>query len=146
MKKVAAEAGVNHGLVHYYFGSKERLLVAAYETYREAQRQRIAATDLGDRAALGNLLRAELARSGHLMIEFAALAAKMPQLAETIEQGLDEVVATFTERLALPSSQAASFFIASFFGVAVHARLRPKMDVDAVLDHVLLSIDSPRGD
>ena len=39
---VAAEAGVSRGLLHYYFGSKERLLV---EVVREDCDQRIAALD-----------------------------------------------------------------------------------------------------
>jgi AcrR family transcriptional regulator len=41
-RKVAAEAGVNHGLVHYYFGSIEELLFQAMERYTERllQRQR----------------------------------------------------------------------------------------------------------
>ena len=30
---IAAEAGVNHGLVHYYFGSNENLLVHALERF-----------------------------------------------------------------------------------------------------------------
>jgi AcrR family transcriptional regulator len=41
-RKVAAEAGVNHGLVHYYFGSIEELLFQAMERYTERllERQR----------------------------------------------------------------------------------------------------------
>jgi AcrR family transcriptional regulator len=34
-RKVAAAAGVNHGLVHYYFGSIEELLFQAMERYTE---------------------------------------------------------------------------------------------------------------
>jgi AcrR family transcriptional regulator len=34
-RRVAAEAGVNHGLVHYYFGSIEELLFQAMERYTE---------------------------------------------------------------------------------------------------------------
>src|SRR5918912_1998295 len=34
-RKVAAEADVNHGLVHYYFGSIEELLFQAMERYTE---------------------------------------------------------------------------------------------------------------
>jgi AcrR family transcriptional regulator len=34
-RKVAAKAGVNHGLVHYYFGSIEELLFQAMERYTE---------------------------------------------------------------------------------------------------------------
>ena len=32
-RRLAAEAGVNHGLVHYYFGSNENLLVHALERF-----------------------------------------------------------------------------------------------------------------
>ena len=32
-RKLAAEAGINHGLVHYYFGSNENLLVHALERF-----------------------------------------------------------------------------------------------------------------
>jgi AcrR family transcriptional regulator len=34
-RRVAAEAGVNHGLVHYYFGSVENLLVRVLERFTE---------------------------------------------------------------------------------------------------------------
>jgi AcrR family transcriptional regulator len=34
-RRLAEEAGVNHGLVHYYFGSNENLLVHALERFTE---------------------------------------------------------------------------------------------------------------
>jgi AcrR family transcriptional regulator len=34
-RKLAEEAGVNHGLVHYYFGSNENLLARALERFTE---------------------------------------------------------------------------------------------------------------
>src|SRR5215217_7150671 len=41
-RRVADEAGVNHGLVHYYFGSVEQLLVRVLERFTERliERQR----------------------------------------------------------------------------------------------------------
>src|SRR5216117_1674224 len=41
-RRLAEEAGVNHGLVHYYFGSIENLLVRTLERFTErlTQRQR----------------------------------------------------------------------------------------------------------
>ena len=59
---VAREAGVSRGLLHYYFGSKERLLV---EVVREDCDQRIAA--LGD----------ALARAGSVDEIVAALVASL---------------------------------------------------------------------
>src|SRR5439155_25504616 len=34
-RRLAEEAGVNHGLVHYYFGSNENLLVRTLERFTE---------------------------------------------------------------------------------------------------------------
>ena len=35
-RALAAEAGVNHGLVHYYFGSLENLLARVLERFNDA--------------------------------------------------------------------------------------------------------------
>ena len=48
-RRVAEEAGVNHGLVHYYFGSVENLLVRALERFTErliARQRELYASDL----------------------------------------------------------------------------------------------------
>jgi AcrR family transcriptional regulator len=39
-RRLAEEAGVNHGLVHYYFGSNESLLVRALERFTERMIER----------------------------------------------------------------------------------------------------------
>jgi len=48
-RRLAEEAGVNHGLVHYYFGSNENLLVRALERFTErlvARQRDLYAADL----------------------------------------------------------------------------------------------------
>src|SRR5215207_2681439 len=49
-RRLAEEAGVNHGLVHYYFGSIENLLVRVLERFTERliarQREMYAAADV----------------------------------------------------------------------------------------------------
>jgi AcrR family transcriptional regulator len=48
-RRLAEEAGLNHGLVHYYFGSNENLLVHALERFTErliARQRELYATDL----------------------------------------------------------------------------------------------------
>jgi AcrR family transcriptional regulator len=42
-RRVAAEAGVNHGLVHYYFGSMEELLLQVLERFTDRLIERQAA-------------------------------------------------------------------------------------------------------
>jgi AcrR family transcriptional regulator len=41
-RRLAREAGLNHGLVHYYFGTVENLMLAVFERFTErlAERQR----------------------------------------------------------------------------------------------------------
>jgi AcrR family transcriptional regulator len=48
-RRLAEEAGVNHGLVHYYFGSNENVLVRALERFTErliARQRELYASDL----------------------------------------------------------------------------------------------------
>ncbi|MDQ5820388.1 MAG: TetR/AcrR family transcriptional regulator [Actinomycetota bacterium] len=48
-RRLAEEAGVNHGLVHYYFGSNENLLARALERFTErmiARQRELYASDL----------------------------------------------------------------------------------------------------
>ena len=51
-RRVAAEAGVNHGLVHYYFGSMEELLLQVLERFTERLIERQAAMYAADRPFL----------------------------------------------------------------------------------------------
>ncbi len=60
-RRLAEEAGVNHGLVHYYFGSNEGLLVRALERFTErldraparpVRRRRALRREVADRDAL----------------------------------------------------------------------------------------------
>jgi AcrR family transcriptional regulator len=41
VKRIAAVAGVNHGLVHYYFGSKEAMLLEAFNTDQRREIDRL---------------------------------------------------------------------------------------------------------
>lgn len=45
IREIAAEAGVNHGLVHHYFGSKDALLAAVLDRLATESAEEIAATD-----------------------------------------------------------------------------------------------------
>lgn len=61
-REIAAEAGVNHGLIPYYFGSKRKLWQAAVDLAFEALAQRVAAilaepSLADDRARIGRLIR-----------------------------------------------------------------------------------------
>ena len=89
-RRVAEEAGVNHGLVHYYFGSIEQLLVRALErfTARLVERQRaLYAAEMPFiekwRTAMRFLMSEDLAYE-KIWLELQALAWNRPELRERL--------------------------------------------------------------
>jgi AcrR family transcriptional regulator len=91
-RKLAEEAGINHGLVHYYFGSNENLLVHALErfTARLITRQReLYAADLpfADkwRTAMRYLLSDDITYQ-KIWLELQAMAWNNPDIKARLER------------------------------------------------------------
>lgn len=86
-RRLAAEAGVNHGLVHYYFGSVEHLLVRVLERFTErlTARQRALYADPAVpflekwRTAMRYLTEADVEYE-KVWLELQALAWNRPEL------------------------------------------------------------------
>jgi AcrR family transcriptional regulator len=92
-RKVAAEAGVNHGLVHYYFGSIEELLFQAMERYTERLLERQRALYAADipfiekwRTAMRYIDEDLAAGYPKIWAELHAVAWNRPQFQERIAQ------------------------------------------------------------
>jgi TetR/AcrR family transcriptional regulator len=91
-RRLAEEAGANHGLVHYYFGSMENLFVRVLERFTERliarQREMYARSDISGldkwRTAMG-YLEADLA-AGYpkIWLELQALGWNHPDIAERV--------------------------------------------------------------
>jgi AcrR family transcriptional regulator len=91
-RRLAEEAGANHGLVHYYFGSMENLFVRVLERFTERlvarQREMYARTDISGaekwRTAMG-YLESDLA-GGYpkIWLELQALGWNRPDIAERV--------------------------------------------------------------
>jgi AcrR family transcriptional regulator len=104
-RKVAEEAGANHGLVHYYFGSVEQLLVRVLERFTErlSERQRrMYAADVPFlekwRTAMAYL---EEDRPYHkIWFELQALAWNRPELRDGLARVHAEWQAVLTEAFA----------------------------------------------
>jgi AcrR family transcriptional regulator len=107
-RRVAEEAGSNHGLVHYYFGSVEQLLVRVLERFTERQiaRQReMYAADVPFvekwRTAMRYLLSEDVAYE-KVWLELQALAWNNPGLRERLAAVNAEWRAVLTEAFAEP--------------------------------------------
>ena len=106
-RRLAAEAGVNHGLVHYYYGSLENLLVQVLErfTARMIERQRaMYAAEMPFIEKWRTAMRYLVADSDYQKVwwELQALAWNRPELREHVARVDDEWRAVLTEAFAEP--------------------------------------------
>jgi AcrR family transcriptional regulator len=110
-RRLAEEAGVNHGLVHYYFGSNENLLVQALERFTERliERQReLYAADLPFvekwRTAMRYLVSEDVTYE-KVWLELQALGWNNPGVRERLARVNAEWRAVLAEAFAEPHRQ-----------------------------------------
>jgi AcrR family transcriptional regulator len=104
-RRLAEEAGANHGLVHYYFGSMENLFVRVLERFTERliarQREMYARTDISGvekwRTAMGYLESDLAAGYPKIWLELQALGWNRPDIAERVAQVNRQWRAVLTE-------------------------------------------------
>jgi AcrR family transcriptional regulator len=93
-RRLAEEAGANHGLVHYYFGSMENLFVRVLERFTERlvarQREMYARADISGaekwNTAMGFLESDLAAGYPKIWLELQALGWNRPDIAERVAQ------------------------------------------------------------
>jgi len=107
-RRLAEEAGVNHGLVHYYFGSNESLLVRALERFTERMIERQRALYAADmpfvekwRTAMRYLLSEDVAYE-KVWLELQALAWNNEDLQTRLARVNNEWRAVLTEAFEAP--------------------------------------------
>jgi AcrR family transcriptional regulator len=107
-RRLAEEAGVNHGLVHYYFGSVENLLVRTLERFTErliTRQREMYAADMPFlekwRTAMRYLMSEDLAYE-KVWLELQALAWNQPDLRERLARVNGEWRAVLTEAFEQP--------------------------------------------
>jgi AcrR family transcriptional regulator len=106
-RRLAQEAGLNHGLVHYYFGSVENVLVRALERFTDRLTQRQRAMYAADvpfiekwRTAMRYLI--EDAPYQKVWMELQALAWSKPEMRDRVARVNAEWRAVLTEAFAEP--------------------------------------------
>jgi AcrR family transcriptional regulator len=107
-RRLADEAGVNHGLVHYYFGSIENLLVQALERFTErliARQRELYSADMAFvekwRTAMRYLVSEDVTYE-KIWLELQALAWNHPELRDRLARVNTEWRAVLTEAFAEP--------------------------------------------
>jgi AcrR family transcriptional regulator len=107
-RRLAEEAGVNHGLVHYYFGSIENLLLRALERFTQqllARQQELYAADAPFqekwRAAMRHLVSDDVAYE-KVWLELQAMAWNDPVLRQRLVDVNERWRTVLTEAFAEP--------------------------------------------
>jgi AcrR family transcriptional regulator len=93
-RRLAEEAGANHGLVHYYFGSMENLFVRVLERFTDRlvarQREMYARSDISSvekwQTAMAYLESDLAAGYPKIWLELQALGWNRPEIAERVAQ------------------------------------------------------------
>ncbi|HXV57926.1 MAG TPA: helix-turn-helix domain-containing protein [Gaiellaceae bacterium] len=105
-RRLAEEAGVNHGLVHYYFGSMERLLLHVLERFTErltARQREMYAADVPFlekwRQAMRYLVSEDVVYE-KIWLELQALSWNRPELQAEVARVNGEWRAVLTEAFA----------------------------------------------
>jgi AcrR family transcriptional regulator len=107
-RRLAEEAGVNHGLVHYYFGSNENLLLQMLERFTTrliARQEELYSLDLPFaekwRAAMRHLMSVDVAYE-KVWLELQAMGWNNPELRERLARVNAEWRRVLTEAFAVP--------------------------------------------
>ncbi|WP_320672906.1 TetR/AcrR family transcriptional regulator [Patulibacter defluvii] len=151
---VAREAGVSRGLLHYYFGSKERLLVEVAKRDSEVRLQALSeelarATSAEDLGLLW--VRSLYATVRHepafvsLLLELYTLAQRMPEIAEELSSMTQAMTDAFAERLRTMADDgrialraepevAADIVIGFGHGLALRFLSNPEADMEPVVE------------
>ena len=107
-RAAAEEAGVNHGLVHYYFGSNENLLLQMLERFTTrliARQEELYSLDLPFaekwRTAMRHLMSVDVAYE-KVWLELQAMGWNNPELRERLARVNAEWRRVLTEAFAVP--------------------------------------------
>ena len=153
IKVIAGYAGVNHGLVHHYFGSKEDLMVALIESQAQQVLELLFSDnpdwleDLSQKRrpkGLAKMKQRELAQFmssrmdqfffayddfAKIHIEFLAMSSEMPK----VSKKLKEILRKHRKILGLIFNNSnpgfTTLLLASLTGILLHYRLDPKIAI-----------------
>jgi AcrR family transcriptional regulator len=144
VKAIAQQAGVNHGLVHHYFGSKEQLWIEVMG--REAEQVRASLHAAPQRFLHGFYLPEMLRRPDRvgLMVEMIAMAKGLPALAAALKEHMRLNRRALRERLELEDDALATLAFAALFGLVIQAAVDPELEVQPAAERLLALVASGR--
>ena len=145
VRSVAAEADVNPGLVHHYFGSKENLVLGlidyiANEPFEKAVQMMVKNEPGLIREAILKMLlqNSELM---NLLIEVFYLAQHTPAAKEKLRQIMKQRREFITDLLGIEDHDDRFVFNAGIFGIIWVSRIDDSLDIEKSLKKLFARFD-----
>ena len=134
---------MNHGLVHHYFGSKERLWLAVMAN--EAERLRASLAAAPDSFLQGFFVPELMQRPDRLrlMVEFLGLAKAMPEVASGLCNYFRLHRQMVRRHLGLQDEATATLVCATLFGLAIQSGVDAELPVQAAIERMLSMLARP---
>lgn len=137
IRSIADRAGVNKGLVHHYFGSKENLVLelidyVADAPFKEIKRQAVNKTQEQVKEMISGILlgNTELVNMIFEFIYFARHSEKIKEKLRTVAKERREFIASCLE---VDDPQIKYTLNAGVFGIILLSRIERDIDVKAAL-------------
>ncbi len=137
VKEIAARAGVNHGLVHHYFGSKEELWL---EVIRRESASMQPLMDVPEEGFVESFLVPELLRRPErmrLIIELLSMSREYPSISGEVKEIFQRRAEFIQNLLGIDDPTIALMTVSAFFGLAVQAMVDPELPVEDAAREIL---------
>uniref|UniRef100_UPI001300912C TetR/AcrR family transcriptional regulator n=1 Tax=Blastomonas sp. UPD001 TaxID=2217673 RepID=UPI001300912C len=133
VKTIAAEAGVNHGLIHHHFGSKEALMIAVHEQM-PFELPILKRQDVEEDA---RMLMHAMFRQQRVSLELLTLSYQMPALNARMRSRVQQVFEGYRTVLGEHSIAQLTEFGATILGLAVYSDVHADLPVADALKNLL---------
>ena len=135
VKLIATQAGVNHGLVHHYFGSKEGLFAAMLDQLDQEMDQQ--SVDADNPLDLQEFLLDIVFVRAPLLNEIHGLARQHPQIRERFARFLERRRHQIGELLGLEDPQRLRLFTAMVQGLAMQSQVERNLPLYSLVESMV---------
>lgn len=135
VKAIAECAGVNHGLIHHYFGSKEGLFIELAKRFFKTIKPDPDCSIESEQDVM-NYLNENIIPSARMMLEFRSLSFHMPELESELILMAAELRSSLEDLLGI-DKEPALILMSSVLGLGFHSLLEPSIDIDKHIETIV---------
>ncbi len=140
VKLIARIAGVNHGLVHHYFHSKEELFIEVLKINTHVLVNKL--NQINDVTDYQQLLSVIVNPDFTVMSEVIQLAKKMPGLRQHLQERLKLMRNIIGSHLNVHGEKKQRILVSGILGLVIHSNIEDGIDVN---DSIVQLIEALKG-